>query len=61
MTCVVCGGTDAALTTKDRNALPKGVAICPACVAAVGRREVGITRRADGTLRVIDGRPRDQG
>lgn len=46
------------MTTEPQNALPADVAICAKCRAAIGRREVGIIRRADGRLHITDGRPR---
>jgi len=41
---------------KAINALPAGVAVCGACRAAITARQVGVVRRADGSLYVTDGR-----
>jgi len=55
--CAVCGSTeDVKRSPKDRNALPADVPVCAECEAAIGRREVGIVRRKDGTLSITDGR-----
>lgn len=40
---------------KDMNGLPADAPVCPACFAAIGRREVGITLCAWGWS-VTDGR-----
>jgi hypothetical protein len=54
--CAVCGAPDASTRRAALNGLPRDVAACPACVAAVTARQVGVVRRADGSLSVTDGR-----
>lgn len=54
--CAICGGPDASVTTKPLNGLPLQVVACEDCRAAVRRRQVGVSRRADGSLSVTDGR-----
>ena len=56
MTCVVCRSPHVMPSAKDLNGCPKGTPICGACLAAVGRREVGIVRTASGGYTVTDGR-----
>lgn len=55
MACVVCGSADA-IDRKPLNGYPVGLAICLECYEAVKRREVGIVKRAEGSLHVTDGR-----
>lgn len=55
--CVVCGRSRLVVeTVEPSNGLPAKVAICPGCVAAIRRREVGIVRRNNGALYITDGR-----
>lgn len=56
--CEVCGNPDAILTTKRNwlNGLPVGVYTCQDCRDAVKRRDVGVSFRHNGHLRVNDGR-----
>ena len=57
LTCDVCGTRHGVeIVAKAENALPANVAICKGCRDAIKRREIGIMRRADGTLHVTDGR-----
>jgi hypothetical protein len=41
------------------NGLPVGVPACEECRTAILNREVGVTRRADGSLSITDGRKKD--
>lgn len=56
MTCVVCQSDQGVLNSKAWNGRPEGVVICPDCIAAITRREVGIVKRKDGSLHITDGR-----
>jgi hypothetical protein len=54
--CAICGSSPATVQTRPMDALPVGVAACRECRAAIARCEVGVVRRADGTLHITDGR-----
>ena len=60
MACLVCG-LPGAVTVKPLNGLPIGAVVCESCRQAVRDRQVGISRRADGSWSVTDGRPGPQG
>lgn len=56
MTCQICRVLDGTPTTRATNGLPADVVICVPCRQAVSAKQVGVSRRADGTLFVVDAR-----
>jgi hypothetical protein len=57
MRCICCPSLSASPSPRERNALPTGTPICPACAAAVTACQVGIVKDGEG-YSVTDGRAR---